>query len=672
MEDGIYRNTCPRNCYGTCGILSHVENGKLVKVTGDPEHGFTQGHLCAKGYAYTQYVYNPNRLKYPMLQNPRGSGNWKRITWDEALTIIASKFIELNQRYGSNFASSYNKVSGNLGLLHYATEGMFNSIGPHTKPVGNPCALTGKNAVNRSFGKNFSSIPEDMAGARLIVLWGANPAVTNVHQMKFIYEARRNGAQLVVIDPVFTQTAKKADLYIQIKPGTDRLLAHGITKLVIEKQYHAQEFLEKKTDGWEDYKNYLENQLELDQVSNQTGVPLEAIEEISELYGTINPVVTWAGLGIQRNRHGGESIGAINSLAAVTGNLYVPNGGLYYMHFDVDEFPCALLNHKGPEHSSIIASREIEINDFASHAFSLSEPPLKLLWIASRNITQDQNLNAWTKLFKELELVVTVDLYMTKSAEASDIVLPAATHFEEEDLNVGYWHYWLSINQKAIEPYYEAKSDLQIARDLTRKLNELSPGFSNFPAEKEPIDWIKEELTPEIKEMYSFDCIEDLLKRSYERKVYQKGTRNFRFFPPNISEESFRNVEKQAQSEPVQNSEKEYKLITPQSLLKIHSQYGWISWLNKDAQNDSLIELSAETAQIHGIQDLGKMEIYNIQGSIVGIAKINPHLPKEIILANQASNHSINHLMQNDEHSKEDSSAYFYDSVVHIRRVADV
>ncbi|WML29190.1 molybdopterin-dependent oxidoreductase [Neobacillus sp. OS1-32] len=161
MKDGIYRNTCPRNCFGSCGILSYVKNGRLMKVTGDPKHGFTQGKLCAKGYAYTQFVYNPKRLKYPMLQTPRGSGNWKRISWDEAYSIIADKIIELNHRYGSNLACGYNKFSGNLGILHYAVEGMFNSIGPHTKPVGNPCALTGKLAVNQSFGHSFSSPGRD-------------------------------------------------------------------------------------------------------------------------------------------------------------------------------------------------------------------------------------------------------------------------------------------------------------------------------------------------------------------------------------------------------------------------------------------------------------------------------------------------------------------------------
>ena len=155
----------------------------------------------------------------------------------------------------------------------------------------------------------------------------------------------------------------------------------------------------------------------------------------------------------------------------------------------------------------------MDFSNFPKNALALTDPPLKFLWVASRNIiTQDQNLKSWHQLFNQLELIVTVDLYLTKTAEQADLVFPAASHFEEEDLNVSYWHYWLSINQKAIPPYYEAKSDLQIARELTKKLNELSPAFSNFPLKKNQFDWIKAELTPEIMQQYSLKFYEDLLK----------------------------------------------------------------------------------------------------------------------------------------------------------------
>lgn len=661
MEDGIYRNTCPRNCYGTCVILSHVKDNRLVKVTGDPSHGFTKGSLCAKGYAYTQFVYNPHRLKYPMLQTPRGSGNWKRISWDDAYSIIAKKMIELEARYGSNLASGYNKYSGNLGLLHYATEGFFNSIGPHTKPIGNPCAMTGLNALERSFGKNFSAIPENMAYSKMIVLWGANPAVTNVHQMKFIYEARGKGAILVVIDPVLTQTAKKADLYIQIKPGTDMWLALGVAKLLYENGHASNDFLNERGECWNEYINFITHGIRMQEVYERTGVSSEAIAELARLYSANKPTATWAGLGIQRNSNGKDSIEAINSLVALSGNLTIPNAGLYYMHVDVEGFPNRLLNLEGPQNALVPASRTVDISDYANNALSFDDPPLKFLWIASRNIfTQDQNLAEWKELVDQLELIVTVDMYLTKTAMQSDLVLPAATHFEEEDLNIGYWHHWISMNQKAIPAYYEAKSDLQIARELTRKLNQLSPGFSNFPHEKEPIDWIREEITPEIKDIYGMNGFEDLITKSYHKKeksIFPDDRQLFKFFIPKKKN----SIDAQA------SGLDSFTLLTPQSLLKIHSQYEWVSWLSPK-KDESLIEISLAAAKKNGIAERDKIELYNDSGFIIGIARISHHLPENVVLAHQAGDNPINQLIKNKNTEKPDCSTYFYDSIVRLRK----
>lgn len=667
MKLQIIRNTCPRNCYGTCGILSYVDNGKLIKVTGDPNHGFNQGRLCAKGYAYTQYVYHPDRLKFPMIQKPRGSGNWTRISWDEAYTIIANKMIELNQRYGSNLALGYNKFSGNLGILHYATEGMFNSLGPHTKTFGNPCAQTGRLAIKNSFGDNYSSVPENMANASLIVIWGSNPAVTNVHQMKFIYEARRKGAKLVVIDPIYTETAKKADLYIQIKPGTDMWLALGIAKILIESGKYEEGFIEKQALGWDAFKTFLEKNLTITEVIEKTGIPLKAIEELTSLYYSIKPTVTWIGLGLQRSHFGKSGIEAINSLAAMTGNLSIPNGGLYFVHFDVEQFPLTLLNHRGPDHPAIPYSREIDISDFSESALSLQNPPLKLLWIASRNIvSQDQNLKAWEELNKQMELIVTVDLFMTKTAEQSDIVLPAASHFEEEDLHVGYWHYWLSINQKAIPPFYEAKSDLTIARELTTKLNELSPGFSNFPADKEPIDWIKEELTPEMMELYNIESYKDLLEGPHQKKksnIFWEQEEQIRLLSPEKIAEG-----EQFHDALAKENEFPYQLLTPQKLLKIHSQYEMNPWLHSDDQ-EMMIEISDDIARSHNLQDKMKVEVFNEHGMITGRVRINKLLPKNIVLAPQAGHDPINQLIYvKNENDQSESSVFFYDSRVKIRK----
>lgn len=173
----------------------------------------------------------------------------------------------------------------------------------------------------------------------------------------------------------------------------------------------------------------------------------------------------------------------------------------------------------------------INCANFAMEAKNLQDPPLKLLWIASRSpLSQDMNINVWQELFKELELIVTVDLFMTNTAKHSDIVLPAASHFEEEDLNVGYWHHWLSINQKAIPSFYETKSDLMIARELTKKLNMLRPGFSTFPYELEPKDWIELELNEKVQALYGLKSYTSLVDGPKPRLANQKRISTFHLY----------------------------------------------------------------------------------------------------------------------------------------------
>lgn len=651
-----FHNTCPRHCYGACGIISHINGNKLTRVLGDPEHGFTQGRLCPKGYALIQYALDEHRLKYPMRQVRRGSNEWRRISWEQAYDAIAVKILELNTRFGSNLAAGYVKGSGNLGLLHHAVEGMFAGIGPHTRPVGNICSATGEASLRETMGEIGSPDPEEMADAGLIVLWGANPAVTNINQLKFIYQARTNGALLVVIDPLFSQSGEKADLYIQINPGMDAWLAWGIAKLLLASGRIDGEFIQQKTIGWERYAQELK-QISLEEVCTRTGVRLAVIEELAKLYVDFRPTASWLGMGIQRNRYGSQAVKAISALTVLTGTLKSSCGRLYFRHHHQEDFPQALAKHEGIKHPFIPASREIPANDYARQALELDAPPLKMLWISCGNpLAQDHNLQAWSTLFQQLELIVSVDLYLTRTAQQSDLVLPAASFFEEEDLHVSYWHYWLSLNQKVLPAFFEAKSDLQIARELTRKLNHLRPGFSNFPADKEPKDWIEGEISPRVKELYALDNAEDLSKRPHKRKKEALASAwKYHFSSP----------QPDVFASGRQEHDLPYRLLTPQSLLKFHTQYETLSWLNSG--QEPVIEVAEEIARLHNISDGSLIEIFNNNGFLRGRAKINAYLPKNIILAEQSGQYPVNTLLSS--RGEEIASIPYFDCLVNIRRV---
>lgn len=196
-----------------------MRDGIVQFVEGAPESTFTKGALCVKGYTYPRRLYSPDRIKYPMIQDKRGSGNWRRISWDEAMDRIADKILEIKKRDGSLLGLGLTKYSGNFGITNYGVEGMMSSLGYTTRFVGTPCWPAGIDAQNYDLGDMWCNDPEDFVKAKYIIVWGGNPAWCSMHSMKYLYQARENGAKIVVIDPVFTQTAAKADMYWRVKPA---------------------------------------------------------------------------------------------------------------------------------------------------------------------------------------------------------------------------------------------------------------------------------------------------------------------------------------------------------------------------------------------------------------------------------------------------------------------
>lgn len=668
-ENEIFFSVCPRNCYETCGLLSHVQNGRLLKVEGDPHHGYTQGRLCAKGYAYTEYVYSPQRLRYPLRQVPRGSGNWQRLSWEEALEVIADKILELHHRYGSSLACAYNRYSGNMGVLHYATEGMFRGFGSHTKLYGDTCLAAGSDAVVYNRGQLVFHDPEDMAESNAVILWGVNPARTAVHQWNFINQARDKGAQLLVIDPLYTPTAAQADIYLQINPGTDGLLAMAVLKILLEEGQLNQEHVSEHIFGWESFQSYLQEKVTLEDASEVTGVPQEGIQELAAFYKK-RPCATWVGFGLQRYSNGGQNIRCIDALVALSGNHHLKGGGLYYNNLVDDVFKKGLLNFSRPVSQEPIIERRIDINSFAKEALDLTDPPLKFLWIAGRNpLSQDQDQQNWQKLLKRLELVVTVDLFMNETTAQSDIVLPAASPFEEYDLHQSYWHQWIAINQKAIPPFFEAKSDLEIARSLTKVLNKRQPNFSSFPDQLTALDWIATEFTPEILEKLGISEWQELLQGPRKLKVPEMQWK-LDLYSPEAKENQLPALARFL--EQAKKSEYPLRLLTPQSLFRIHSQYRDVSWLSQN-QGAEVVEMNPDDALLRGLTEKESVSVYNDGGTCQRKVKLNDHVPQGVIVIAQSGKDSVNQLLarqsadMGDQYSGSRGLAY-YDVWVEVKR----
>lgn len=640
----VFQNACPRNCYDTCSILSTVKNGVLTKVEGNPQNTYTRGRLCAKGYTYTRRVYSPDRIKYPMRQKGRGSGNWERISWDEAYTEIAKQILRIKKEYGGTLPICLNKYSGNFDIMHYGIEGMMSSFGHTSRATGTPCWPAGIDSQTFDMGTIVNNDPEDLVNSQYLILWGVNPAWTSVHSMYFVQEAQRRGCKIVAIDPVLTQTATKADLYLQIKPSTDGALALGMAKYILDHGLVDNEWLMNNAIGYNEFFEYLNNNISTQWAAEKTGLPKEAIETLAREYAIAKPANIWIGYGMQRHANGGQNVRAIDALAAITGNIGRPGGGAQYAHLETWGFNYHAMIQSKPEGSGEGGDRAININNFGAEVLAAKEPPIKMLWIACRNpMSQDPETSVVKKAFQAMDFVVTADQFFNSSVAMSDIVLPVTTIFETWGVNVSYWHYWLCLNEQAIKPLYEAKNDIQIAMELSQKMNELEPGSCTFPTSGDLKDWVIKEFNNGIYTQFGINDWKELEKGPVKTKAGHVAWQEGKFRTPSGKFEIWSEEAKNFGHLPLPVYREElkptdqypYRCISPHWKLNIHSQFQNIDWM-QSVNNDPFIEIHPAAAGKLGVKENDSVRMYNDLGYIILPARITETVAQDIVVVYEA------------------------------------
>lgn len=665
----VFRNACPCNCYDTCSILTHVRDGKVQYVEGAPESSFTNGALCVKGYSYPRRLYSPDRIKYPMVQDGRASGRWRRVTWDEALSRIAVKILECKQRDGSLLGMALSKYSGNLGLSNYAVEGMFSSLGYTTRFTGNPCWPAGLDAQFYDMGKMWCNDPEDLPKARCIILWGANPAWCSTHTMRYIFEAQDKGAEIIVIDPLLTQTAAKADVYVQVRPGTDGALALGMARHLLDAKLVDRDFIENHALGFEEFARYLRTQISLDWAAAQCGVPAREIRSMAERFAKAKPATVWMGYGLQRHVNGGSMVRAIDAFVAMTGNIGLEGGGARYGQMDTWAFPYHAMLHKPPANSvglrksgdasqpPVYTNREVNINATAEALLHTTDPPIRLLWIAGKNpFAQEPNRAKMVEAFKKPELIVSVEQFFTESVRHSDMVLPVTTLFEEETLCVSYWHYWLGLNEQAVKPLHECRSNTAIAVALSQVLNRLEAGSCTFPQSVDVKEWMAQDCNEHIKEYFGISGWEEL--RQGPVKAKSPGTKGSsaawadRIFLTPSGKYEFKSAlcaQHGCPALPVympeRKSSRAFQVITPHTQFGIHSQFVNLDWM-ENLYEEPLVYINPEAARQHGIANDEAVRVFNEVGEVCLRARLSGCVPVDCLVMYEAWFRKLNFNVQ--------------------------
>jgi anaerobic selenocysteine-containing dehydrogenase len=487
---------CPHDCPDNCAMKVHVADGKVVRVTGHPDHPMTRGGLCVKVNHYEERVYSPDRVLYPMKRvGPKGSGRFERISWREALDTIATRWKTLIGTHGPQSILPYCYM-GNAGLVSgpWSGDPFFNHLGASINER-TFCDSGSITAYVMTVGPTAAFDPESFEHSKYIIIWASNTISTNLHLWPIIAQAQKNGAKVVVIDPMRTRTAKEADWHIAIKPGTDAALALAMINVIITEGLHDKDYVERYTTGFDE----LAQRAALykpDGVEAITGIPAADIRNLAREFATSQPAAIRIGVAIERHTGGGQAVRAITCLPGLVGAFRHVGGGILQM--PVWAFPVKWGNVMRPDW---LKPGTRVINQWQLGRALLREtpetqapnPPVMSLFVHNSNpvVTAPEQAKTIEGLLREDLFTVVHEQFLTDTARYADIVLPATTVVENTEVIVPWGTMYAVYNHAAIAPLGEAVATSEVFRRLARAMGFTDPFFSRTDEQivKDSFDW---------------------------------------------------------------------------------------------------------------------------------------------------------------------------------------
>ena len=483
----VIHAACPHDCPDACGVLITVEDGRAIKVQGDPSHPVTRGFLCAKVAKYLDRVYSPERVLYPMRRTaakgvrtaPSQALSGSRGTMRSTKSPASSRKIE----FGSESILPYS-YGGTLGALNSGSmdRRFFHRMG--ASQLRAICSAAGEAGLKSVLGIKMGTEPEQFRHSRYIIAWASNIHGNNVHLWPLIEEARRKGAKLVVIDPYRTRTAACADWYLPINPGTDAALALAMMHVIIGENLYDADYVSRHTVGFEQLREKVK-EYPPEQAAQWTGISAEDIVKLAREYVTTRPAVIRVNYGVQRSEGGAMAMRAITMLPCITGSWKEVGGGL-----QLSTSGSFGLNRQALERTDLMEkalgrpARVVNMVELGQALNALSHPPIKALFVYGSNpAAVCPNHNDVIRGLKRPDLFTVVhEQFFTDTSDYADILLPATTFFEHKDLQTAYGHYYVQVSNQAIAPLGECRSNVDLFRALAERMEFQEECF------REPLD----------------------------------------------------------------------------------------------------------------------------------------------------------------------------------------
>ncbi len=674
----LVRAACPHDCPDTCGMLVTVEDGVATKIQGDPSMPFTQGTLCTKVAYYLERTYSPDRLLHPLRRvGPKGSGRFERISWDAALDEIAARLKPLAAEDPQCILPlSY---AGTMGMVQYSSmdRRFFHRLGASILDR-TLCSSAGKAGIKATLGGSVGMDPERFDEARLILLWGANPVVSNLHLWSRVQEAKRRGAKVVAIDPYKSLSAEKCTQHVALLPGTDGALALAMMHVLIAEGLLDRDYIARHTLGFEPLAERV-SQYTPQWAAQVCGLGVEEIVRLAREYGTTRPAAIRLNYGMQRHAGGGIAARTIACLPALTGAWRDVAGGIVLTTADFYGF-----DHAALERPDLLAGRKPRVINHSQigEALTAAEPPVKAVIVYNNNPVavcpeSDKVLAGFRR--EDLYCVV-MDSFMTDTADYADLVLPATTQLEHYDVHKSYGHLYAVANNPAIAPVGESLPNSEVFRRLAARMGFDEPCFRDSDE-----DICRTALASTQPRMRGIDW-EQMKKSGWQRLDVPARFAPFAEggFPTPSGKCEFYSAALEQQgidplpfynppAEPAAAGELQF--ISPPARNFLNSSFAHLKRF-RDLEGEPRLELHSADAAARGIRDGDLVRVFNARGSLRLRARVNDRPRRGVVVAPSVwwKKHSPDRGNANNLTAQRISDlgggATFYDCRVQVERAA--
>ncbi len=634
----VVQLACPHDCPDTCAMDVTVENGVAVDIKGG-DMPFTAGVLCTKVAKYLERTYSPERVRYPLKRVGRkGEGRFERISWDEALDTIAARFKAIAAEDPQQILPS--SYAGTMGLINFGgmDRRFFNRLGA-SQLDRSLCSKAGKAGMKITLGGSVGTNVEHTVDAKLIVIWGSNPIVSNLHFWMRCQEAKRRGAKLVIIDPRRNETAEKCHQHIALLPGTDGALALAMMHVIIGENLHDREYVERHTVGFDRLAERVKDWTP-ERAAAVCGISPGEIVGLAREYAAVKPAFIRLNYGVQRCHGGGTATRAVACLPALVGAWRHPAGGVV-----LSTAGFYGLNHHALERPDLVRGNPRTINHSAlGDALTAAQPPVKAIFVYNNNpVAVCPDSRKVVAGFSREDLFCVVhDLFHTDTADFADIVLPATSQLEHHDIHSSYGHLYLLASQPAIAPVGEAKPNAEVFRQLAKRMGFSDPCF----------DDTDEDLCRQVLETPSPSVAgagwDDLKARGWVRlDVPDAPFANGGFPTPSGKCEFYSEYAAARGLDPLPNYvpplegptsnsalAKRYPLafISPPNRHFLNSSFANLEFAREEALGPTL-EMHPDDAAARGIDDGSLVRIVNDRGEFTATARLNGRSRPGVVIA---------------------------------------